>query len=205
MPQKGAHGRRLHLPRGKVLGGSHALNACIWVRGDSADYDAWEEMGNSGWGWSDVLPFFKKIENFDGGASATRGGDGPLDVRENFRRNPLQESMVEAAQQAGHTLNPDYNSGDVEGISRMQLNLRDGERFNVWHAYLRPVADHKNLTLITDARVEKVLFDGNRARGVLLHQEGSPKKYWQIPSFFQPVHWVAPKFFCVRAWGRVPS
>lgn len=176
VPQKGAHGRRLHLPRGKVLGGSHALNACIWVRGDSADYDAWEEMGNSGWGWSDVLPFFKKIENFDGGASATRGGDGPLDVRENFRRNPLQESMVEAAQQAGHTLNPDYNSGDVEGISRMQLNLRDGERFNVWHAYLRPVADHKNLTLITDARVEKVLFDANRAKGVLLHQEGKPQE-----------------------------
>lgn len=176
VPQEGASGRRLHLPRGKVLGGSHALNACIWVRGDSSDYDAWEKMGNSGWGWSDVLPYFKKIENFDGGASATRGRDGLLDVRENFRRNPLQESMVEAAQQAGHKLNPDYNSGDVEGVSRMQLNLRDGERFNVWHAYLRPVADHENLTLITDARVEKVLFDGNRATGVLLHQGGDSQE-----------------------------
>lgn len=168
-PQPGANNRRLHLPRGKVLGGSHALNACIWVRGAAQDYDTWEYLGNPGWGWSGVLPYFKKIENYDGGESPTRGGDGPLDVQENFRRNPVQESMVEAAQQAGHRLNPDYNSGDPEGISRMQLNLRNGERFNVWHAYLRPVADHENLTLITGARVEKVLFDGDRATGVLLH------------------------------------
>lgn len=169
VPQPGANNRRLHLPRGKVLGGSHALNACIWVRGAAADYDTWAYLGNTGWGWEDVLPYFKKIENFDGGASDTRGADGPLDVRENFERNPVQESMVEAAQQAGHRLNPDYNSGDPEGVSRMQLNLRDGERFNIWHAYLKPVADHPGLTLITDARVEKVLLDGTRATGVLAH------------------------------------
>ena len=142
-PQPGANGRRLHLPRGKVMGGSHALNAGIWVRGARQDYDAWAYSGCPGWGWEDVLPYFRKIETFDGGASETRGGDGLLDVREDFERNPIQEAMVEAAQQAGFPLNPDYNSGDPEGVSRMQLTIRDGKRFNTWHAYLQPVVEQE--------------------------------------------------------------
>lgn len=177
-PQPGAHNRRLHLPRGKVLGGSHALNACIWVRGAAADYDSWAYLGNPGWGWGDVLPYFIKAENYDGGPSESRGTDGLLDVRQDFSRSPLQESMVEATQQAGHRLNPDYNSGDPEGVSRMQLNVREDKRFNVWHAYLKPVADHENLRLITGARVEKVLFEGTSAVGILMHtHEGSQEIY----------------------------
>lgn len=168
-PQPGANNRQLHLPRGKALGGSHALNACIWVRGAAADYDTWEYLGNPGWGWEDVLPYFIKAENYDGPPSDLRGTEGPLDVRQNFSRSPLQESMVEAAQQAGHPLNSDYNSGNPEGISRMQLNVRDNKRFNVWHAYLKPIATHENLTLITGARVEKVLFEGTSAIGVVAH------------------------------------
>lgn len=171
-PQEGAHDRRLHVPRGKVMGGSHALNAAIWVRGAKQDYDAWAYLGCDGWGWDDVLPYFRKIENFDGGASATRGGDGPLDVREDYPHAAIQDSIIEAATQAGHPLNEDYNSGDPTGISRMQLNLRDGERFNTWRAYLRPVADSDRLTLVTGARVHRLILDGTRVTGAELTVDG---------------------------------
>ncbi|MGO3153726.1 MAG: GMC family oxidoreductase [Galactobacter sp.] len=158
-PQTGASGRRLHLPKGKVMGGSHSLNACIWVRGESYDYDQWAQNGCPGWEWDQVLPYFKRIENFDGGASDVRGGDGLLDVRADFPRNPVQEDMVEAAVQAGFVLDEDYNDGHAEGVSRMQLNLRDGLRLSTWRAYLRPVQDHQNLTLITGGRVLKLIVE----------------------------------------------
>ncbi|WP_129360198.1 GMC family oxidoreductase [Rothia uropygioeca] len=173
VPQEGCSGRRLHLPRGKVMGGSHALNACIWVRGARRDYDTWAYLGCPGWTWDEVLPYFIKIENFDGPASDLHGADGPLDVRTEFERNPIQEAMVDAAQEAGFPLNPDYNSGDPEGVSRMQLNVRDGERYNTWQAYLEPVASLEALTLITGARVRRVLFEGTRAVGVEYDQGGA--------------------------------
>jgi choline dehydrogenase len=173
VPQEGCSSRRLHLPRGKVMGGSHALNACIWVRGARQDYDAWAYRGCPGWTWDEVLPYFTRIENFDGPASDLHGTDGPLDVRTDFERNPIQESMVDAAQEAGFPLNPDYNLGDPEGVSRMQLNVRDGERFNTWQAYLEPVADHEALKLVTNARVRRILFEGNRAVGVEYDRDGA--------------------------------
>lgn len=166
VPQKGAAGRALHIPRGKVTGGSHALNATIWVRGAKQDYDTWAYLGNDGWSWEDVLPVFKAIENFDGGASDTRGGEGLLDVVENYTRHPLQDDLLEAAQQAGIPLNEDYNSGDVEGVGKIQANVRDGNRFNTWHAYLKPVADSPNLTIITDAHVRGLIVEGKSIRGV---------------------------------------
>lgn len=172
VPQPGCHGRQLHLPRGKVMGGSHALNAAIWVRGARQDYDAWAYLGCPGWSWEEVLPWFRKIENFDGGASELHGVEGLLDVRQDFERNAVQESMVEAAQEAGFPLNPDYNSGDPEGVSRMQLTIRDGKRFNTWHAYLKPQQENPNLTLITGARVARLLFEGQRVVGAEYIQDG---------------------------------
>ncbi|MGO3363525.1 MAG: GMC family oxidoreductase [Corynebacterium sp.] len=172
-PQKGAHDRRIHVPRGKVMGGSHALNAAIWVRGSKADYDAWAYLGCDGWGWEDVLPFFRRIEAFDGGDSTLRGGDGPLDVRGNYPHAPVQDSIIEAAQQAGFPLNGDYNSGDPEGVSRMQLNLRDGERFNTWRAYLKPVSDSERLTILTGAHVHRVLLDGSQVTGAEVSVDGT--------------------------------
>lgn len=168
VPQPGANNRRIHLPRGKVMGGSHALNAAIWVRGARQDYDTWAYLGCAGWGWEDVLPYFKKIESFDGGASELHGDEGLLDVRTEFERSPVQESMVEAAQQAGFPLNPDYNAGDPEGVSRMQLTIRDGERFNTWHAYLKPEAENPRLTILRSSRVRRVLLEDGRAVGVAL-------------------------------------
>ena len=164
--QHGASNRRLHLPRGKVMGGSHALNAAIWVRGDRQDYDIWEREGCAGWGWEDVLPVFKAIENFDGGASETRGDTGLLDVVENYERNPIQEDMLAGAVETGIPFNADYNSGDVEGVSRMQLTVRDSKRFNTWHAYLKPVAQHPNLSLITGAHVRRLVLEDGVVTGV---------------------------------------
>lgn len=171
-PQPGALGRSLHLPRGKVMGGSHALNATIWVRGAKQDYDTWAYLGCPGWSWDSVLPVFRAIENFDGGASELRGDQGLLDVREDFDRNPIQNAILDGAVEMGMPLNPDYNSGDVDGVSRMQLNVRDGKRFNTWHAYLRPVADAENLTILTGAHARRLLIDDGTVTGVEIERDG---------------------------------
>ncbi|MGW6173708.1 GMC family oxidoreductase [Arthrobacter sp. NPDC055138] len=170
--QEACAGRKLHLPRGKVTGGSHALNATIWVRGAKQDYDTWSYLGCPGWNWDDVLPVFKAIENYDGGASETRGASGPLDVVKDFPRNPVQDDILEAALEVGVKLNEDYNSGDVEGASKMQLNVRNGKRFNTWHAYLKPVLGHENLTLITNAHVRSLLIEDGTVTGVEYHKGG---------------------------------
>jgi choline dehydrogenase len=171
--QEGCAGRRLHLPRGKVVGGSHALNATIWVRGAKQDYDTWSYLGCPGWSWDEVLPVFKAIEKYDGGASDTRGGSGLLDVVKDFRANPVQEDILEAAQEIGIKLNEDYNDGDVEGVSKMQLNIREGKRFNTWHAYLKPVTGHKNLTLVTGAHVDRLVIEAGTVTGVEYVQDGT--------------------------------
>lgn len=166
VPQAGAANRQLHLPRGKVMGGSHALNATIWVRGAREDYDTWAYLGNDGWSWEDVLPYFTKIENFDGGSLPTRGTDGLLDVVENYTFNPIQEALYKAAQQAGIEPNPDYNSGTPEGVGKIQATVRDGNRFNTWHAYLKPVADNERLSIYTGATVNTLLVEGQKVVGV---------------------------------------
>ena len=178
LPQAHANNRELHIPRGKVMGGSHALNATIWVRGAKEDYDTWAYLGCDGWSWDEVLPAFKAIENYPDGDPATRGHDGLLDVRSDYETNPLQDAMLEAGQQAGIALNEDYNSGNPEGIGRIQANVRDGNRFNTWHAYLKPVADHENLTIITDAKVLRVIVDGDTVAGVEVRGEGGIDKLY---------------------------
>ncbi|MHC6176011.1 GMC family oxidoreductase [Glutamicibacter sp. X7] len=175
IPQPGANNRRLHIPRGKVMGGSHALNASIWVRGDKWDYDTWAELGCQGWSWDEVLPVFKSIENFDRGASALHGDSGLQDVVQDFEHAPIQQAMLDGALETGIPFNPDYNSGDVEGVAWMQLTIRDGLRYNTWHSYLKPVADAENLGIITNARVTRLLMDGTRATGAEYLHEGEIK------------------------------
>jgi len=114
-PQANAAGRRLHLPRGKVLGGSHALNAMIWVRGAPADYDGWAAQGAEGWSWRDVLPIFRQIENYSGGDSELRARGGLLDVTDDYDLNPVQAAIVEAAVEIGLERNPDYNGSGPDG------------------------------------------------------------------------------------------
>lgn len=172
-PQPAAMNRKIHLPRGKVLGGSNALNAVIWVRGTAWDYQRWVEAGCPGWSWDEVWPVFQTIENYDGDSAETRGTAGPMDVRLNYSRNPIQEDMVAAAEQAGVAYNEDYNSGEVEGVSRIQLNVRDDKRLNTWRAYLKPVLGSANLTVLTAAHARRLLFDGqSRVTGVEIDHRG---------------------------------
>ncbi|WFP16371.1 GMC family oxidoreductase [Citricoccus muralis] len=147
------NGRSIHLPRGKVMGGSHALNATIWVRGDRWDYDTWAEQGCTGWGWDDVLPYFETAESH-------------LDITEDgYPHHAIQQSLYDAVVAEGVPENPNYNSGDVEGVGWMQLTMRDQKRLNTWRAYLKPLADHENLTLVTGATARRLLLDGDTVTG----------------------------------------
>lgn len=176
-PQPGANNRKLHVPRGKVMGGSHALNACIWVRGAREDYNNWSYNGCPGWSWDEVLPYFKKIEKYDGPLNDTRSSQGLLDVCSTYPRHDLQESMIDAAVEAGFPLNEDYNSGDPEGVSRMQLNVRDLHRFSTFRAYILPVKDHENLTILPQHRVTHLLCEGTTVVGAeFLTQDGETRE-----------------------------
>lgn len=172
-PQPAAMNRKIHLPRGKVLGGSNALNAVIWVRGAAWDYQQWVQAGCPGWSWDEVWPTFQAIENYDGDLAETRGSRGPMDVRSNYPRNAIQEDMVAAAEETGIGYNDDYNDGDVEGVARIQLNVRDGKRLNTWRAYLKPVLGSANLTVLTAAHARRLLFDGeDRVTGLEIDHRG---------------------------------
>ena len=171
-PQKHANGRKLHWPRGKVLGGSHSLNASIYVRGNPKDYDDWAKAGCTGWGWKDVEPIFlNKIENWQGAPNGL-GTEGLLDITTDYPKNPVQTSIIEAGQQAGMKLNPNYNSADMEGIAQEQLNMRDGNRFSTYRAYLHPVMDNPHLTITTGAWVHRLIFEGTRVVGVEYEKDG---------------------------------
>jgi choline dehydrogenase len=164
-PQAHAQGRRIMSPRGKVVGGSGQLNGTIWVRGTAWDYDTWQAAGNEGWGWSDVKPIFERIEK------DLETGEGFIDcVKPEL--SPIQRAIIDSAVAAGIPLNPDYNSGDQDGVSQMQVNLREGKRLSTWAAYMRPVLDHPNLTLVTGAVVDSVVLDGGRATGVAVIVDG---------------------------------
>ena len=152
VPQEHAAGRRLHLPRGKVTGGSHALNAMIWVRGAASDYDGWERDGATGWGWSEVEPVFDAIEN------------DLLPVTDDYTLSPIQASIIDAAVQEGLPRNTNYNGGTLDGVSQEQVTMRDGRRVNTWMAYAQPVADR--LTIVTGREVHSVIVEEGRARGV---------------------------------------
>lgn len=176
VPQPHAAGRRLHLPRGKVLGGSHALNAMIWVRGAPSDYDAWAAAGCDGWAWDDVLPVFRAIEDYDGGASELRGVGGPLTVAGEYPRAPIHEAIVAASQEAGVAFNADYNGEELDGVSWMQLTIRDRRRLTTAGAYLEPIAGDPLLSVRTDTPVERLLLEDGRCVGVRVLGADGPEE-----------------------------
>lgn len=165
-PDPGLNGRAIDWPRGKVLGGSSSLNGLLYVRGQPQDYDRWRQMGNAGWGWDDVLPLFKRAENNERGADAYHGDAGPLSVSNMRIQRPICDAWVAAAQTAGYPFNPDYNGEDQEGVGYFQLTTRNGRRCSAAVAYLRPIRDRKNLRIVTNAQVTRVLMDGKRVTGV---------------------------------------
>ena len=165
-PQPGLNGRRGYQPRGKVLGGSSSINAMIYARGQPQDYDHWAAQGNPGWGWSDVLPYFKRAEHNGRGADAWHGSGGPLSVVDLRAPNPVARAFVEAGVQAGHAHNRDFNGADQEGVGLYQVTHHNGERCSAAKAYLTPHLGRPNLRVITSAHATRILFEGRRAVGV---------------------------------------
>ena len=164
-PEESTGNREIPVPRGKLLGGSSAINGLVYVRGNKLDYDTWAQMGNTGWSYDDVLPFFKKMENYQGELSEIRGGDGPLKVSEVTDRNPIYDGLFKAAEENKIPVNKDYNGDDQEGISYTQTTIYKGERMSAKIAYLSPIKSRKNLTIITDSLVTRLLFEGKQCVG----------------------------------------
>jgi choline dehydrogenase-like flavoprotein len=174
VPQAGLGGRRGYQPRGKVLGGSSSVNAMIYLRGSAEDYDGWAAEGNPGWGWSDVLPYFKRAEHNERGADAYHGSGGPLnvmDLRSPHRFGPI---FVDAARQAGHAVNRDFNGATQEGFGLYQVTHRNGERFSAAKAYLVPNLARPNLRVVTEAQTTRIVLEGRRAVGVEVRVAGAP-------------------------------
>lgn len=165
-------GRRLHTPRGKVLGGSSSINGMVYVRGNPADFDGWEEQGAHGWGFRHVLPYFRRAETRDEGGDGYRGEAGPLATRYGSLDNPLHHAWLAAAAQAGYPATPDYNGFQQEGFGRMEMTVRDGRRWSAANAYLKPARRRANLSVVTHAMATGVVFEGRRAVGVRYSQAG---------------------------------
>jgi choline dehydrogenase len=171
-PEPELHGRRIVWPRGKVLGGSSSINGLVWARGQRQDFDMWAQRGCRGWSFEEVLPYFRRSEDFEGGADSWRGVGGPVGVVRPRYRSPLTRAFVEAAKQAGIPENPDYNGADQAGVGWFQLTLRGGLRCSAARAYLRPARGRGNLAIETGALACRILFEGRRAVGVEYEQGG---------------------------------
>jgi choline dehydrogenase len=165
--EPGLNGRALNYPRGKVLGGCSSINGMIYMRGQSRDYDGWAAQGNVGWSWQDVLPIFKRSESHYAGDSELHGAQGEWRVEEQRLSWTLLDAFREAAAQTGIASISDFNGGDNEGCSYFQVNQRRGVRWNASKAFLRPIAQRPNLTVLTHAEVSRIEFENGRASGVL--------------------------------------
>jgi choline dehydrogenase-like flavoprotein len=166
VPQPGLGGRRGYQPRGRTLGGSSAINAMIYVRGHRSDYDRWATMGNAGWSYNDVLPYFKRAENNETLDGEYHGRGGPLNVASLRTGNRFQEIFLAAAAQAGYARNPDFNGAEQEGVGVYQVTQKDGERWSAARAYLQPHLARPNLKVVTGAKATRILMDGMRATGI---------------------------------------
>ncbi|MDX6752285.1 choline dehydrogenase [Geminicoccaceae bacterium 1502E] len=171
-PDPGIAGRSINWPRGKVLGGSSSINGLVYCRGQAQDYDHWRQLGNPGWSFDDVLPYFRKTERWEGGASALRGGDGPLSVSGPTYRSALMDAFIEAAKEAGIPENPDYNGESQEGVGYFQLTIRNGLRCSAAKAYLKPAMKRPNLRVVTEALTTRLLLDGHKVTGVEYRRGG---------------------------------
>ena len=172
-PEPGLGGRTIFQPRGKVLGGSSSINGLLYVRGQHEDYDRWRQQGNSGWGYDDVLPYFRKAEHQQRGADDFHGGDGPLPVSDLGHPDPLSAAFIAAAAESGLPLNPDFNGASQEGAGFFQTTTRHGRRASTAVAYLRPAKGRKNLHVETSALAQRIVFDGRRAVAVDYHKAGA--------------------------------
>ena len=165
-PEPGMNGRKIYWPRGKTLGGSSSINGLISVRGQREDYDRWAAAGNAGWSYADALPYFRKQESWEGGASAYRGGDGPLTTRRSAYADPLFDAWLQAGMAVGHPFTDDYNGAEQHGFAQMQCTIRAGRRCSAADAYLRPALRH--------AWRPAVLATGGRSHSGDAHRQSVP-------------------------------
>ena len=172
-PEPGLGGRQVFQPRGKVLGGSSSINGLLYVRGQHEDYDRWRQRGNVGWGYDDVLPYFKKAENQQRGADDYHGSGGPLSVSDWRHDDPLSEAFVKAAVETGIPFNADFNGATQEGAGFFQTTTRRGRRASSAFSYLKPAKNRGNLHIETSALAQRIVFEGKRARAVEYRQNGN--------------------------------
>jgi len=167
-PEEGLNGRSLAYPRGKVIGGSSAINAMIYMRGQAADYDHWRQLGLAGWGWDDVLPFFKKAEHNERGPSEYHGSGGPLNVADQVSPLQINEAFFHASSEAGHKRNDDFNGAVQDGVGYFQVTQKDRQRWSAASAYLHPAVERNrnNVHIVSNALVERIILDQDRAMGV---------------------------------------
>lgn len=172
VPQKGLNGRRGYQPRGKMLGGSSGTNAMIYIRGHRADYDGWAALGNDGWSYDDVLPYFKKSQHREAGANDFHGQDGPLNVAPCTFKSTLNDNFFAAAKELQIPANDDFNGETQDGVGYYEVTQKNGERWSTARAFLEPAMDRPNLTVITHALTERIIVENKRAVGVAFTQKG---------------------------------
>lgn len=172
-PDEGSGGRRIEVPRGKMLGGSSSINGMVYIRGQAQDYDHWAQLGNRGWSWQDVLPVYKRMERFDGGSDEYHGRSGPLRVTQTPRQKmPLLEKMIEAAGKIGLPFNPDLNGASQDGIGMSQVTIDKGRRQSTAFCYLDPARGRKNLVIETGALAESLILEGKTCVGLRYTVDG---------------------------------
>jgi choline dehydrogenase len=165
-PEPNLENRKLWWPRGKGLGGSSSINGMIYIRGHARDYDQWRQMGLPGWGYADVLPYFKRSECYEKGADAWHGHEGPLRVSDGKSSNPIYKASIEAGRQAGYPVTDDFNGLRQEGFGPYQLTIHDGQRWSAARGYLHPALTRPNLTCLTGTRTTRIVVENGRAVGV---------------------------------------
>ena len=170
-PSEAINGRGMNWPRGKLLGGSSSINGMIYVRGQPQDYDYWAELGNRGWSWQEVLPYFKRSEDFYLGANDTHGAGGPMHIS-SAAKSELSEIYISACEQLGIPVNPDFNDGNQEGVGYYQTNIKSGQRQGTANTFLAPAMNRNNLTVLTQAYAEKISFEGKQAKAVRFQLRG---------------------------------
>ena len=174
-PEPGLNNRQIIWPRGRTLGGTSSINGHVYMRGTPADYDSWRSAGNIGWGWNDVLPYFKRGERHFLGESPLHGGSGELSVSPLAAPHPASQAFVAAAQAVGIPFNDDFNGARQEGVGYLQLMTRDGERASASTAFLKPVRHRHNLKVEVEAKADRILIENGRAKGVAYRRGGEAR------------------------------
>ncbi len=171
-PEPNLNNRQIPIPRGKVLGGSSSINGMLYVRGQARDYDVWAQLGNRGWSYNDVLPYFKRSETREGGGDEFHGEEGPLNVADVTEKAAILESVIKSAEELGYERNPDYNGASQEGFGYYQLTQKRGRRFSTKAAYLEPARKRRNLRIQTKAQVSNLILENKRVTGVKYFSKG---------------------------------